>query len=236
MLEIDRLAVTSGSKVIATDVSFTVAPGEVTALLGPNGAGKSELVLTIAGMQAPVSGTVRADGVDLTAKSPSFVRGCGVAAVPEGHVVLTELSVEDNLRAAGSLRPDQLESCVEDVFEIFPELAERKSQLAGSLSGGQQQMVAIGHALVARPKYLIIDEMSLGLAPLIVKRLINVVVELKKKGVGIVLIEQFAELALGVAENALVLRNGDVRFSGAAQTLLDDPKLLNAAYFGQQEK
>ncbi len=233
MLEVRNLSVTSDGKVIARDVSFTVAPGEVTALLGPNGAGKSEIVLTIAGMQAPISGTVRADGIQLTAQNPSYVRKSGVAIVPEGHVVLTELSVEDNLLAAGSLRPNELKSCVDDVFSIFPELAERKSQLAGSLSGGQQQMLAIGHALVARPKYLIIDEMSLGLAPLIVKRLISVVVELKKKGVGVVLIEQFAELALSIAENALVLRNGEVRFSGAAETLLQDPKLLNAAYFGQ---
>jgi branched-chain amino acid transport system ATP-binding protein len=233
MLEVSNLSVTSDGKVIARDVSFTVAPGEVTALLGPNGAGKSEIVLTIAGMQAPISGTVRADGIQLTAQNPSFVRKSGVAVVPEGHVVLTELSVVHNLQAAGSLRPDELKSCVDDVFDVFPELAERKSQLAGSLSGGQQQMLAIGHALVARPKYLIIDEMSLGLAPLIVKRLINVVVELKKKGVGVVLIEQFAELALSIAENALVLRNGEVRFSGAAEKLLQDPKLLNAAYFGQ---
>jgi branched-chain amino acid transport system ATP-binding protein len=233
-LAILNLTVQSGGRVIAEDVSLSVEPGKVTAVLGPNGAGKSEIVLAIAGMEPILSGTITADGVDLTGKKPDVIRAAGVAAVPEGHAVLTELSVDDNLRAAGSLAASELEDNLASVYELFPELAERKSQLAGSLSGGQQQMVAIGHALVAKPKYVLIDEMSLGLAPLIVKRLMTVVSTLKQQGVGIILIEQFTELALSIAEQAIVLRNGKVRFSGAAKELRDNQKVLDRAYFGTE--
>jgi branched-chain amino acid transport system ATP-binding protein len=153
--------------------------------------------------------------------------------VPEGHKVLTQLTVDENLRAAGSLRWADIETNLSKTYERFPELAERKSQLAGTLSGGQQQMVALGHALMSTPAFLIIDEMSLGLAPLIVKRLFGVVRELQTQGVGIVLIEQFTDLALSVADQAIVLRGGQSRYTGPAQALLDDPDLLDEAYFGE---
>lgn len=231
-LEIRELAVQSGGRVIAEGVTLSVEPGQVTAVLGPNGAGKSEVVLAVAGMEPVIAGTISVDGVDLTGKKPDIIRAAGVAAVPEGHAVLDQLSVDDNLRAAGSLVADELEENLASVYDLFPELAERKTQLAGSLSGGQQQMVAIGHALIAKPKYILIDEMSLGLAPLIVKRLMSVIKILKEQGVGIILIEQFTELALGIAEQAVVLRNGQVRYSGTANELRDNPEILNAAYFG----
>ena len=189
-------------------------------------------MLALAGVLPILGGEVLLNGTPLTAKGPEAIRRAGIAAVPEGHRVLTDLSVDDNLRAAGSFIKGDLEARLADTYAIFPELAERKPQLAGTLSGGQQQMVALGHALMSRPKYMLIDEMSLGLAPLIVKRLLGVVTALKAQGVGILLIEQFTDLALGIAESAVVLRGGKMRYSGAARALAEDSKLLHEAYFG----
>ncbi len=231
-LHIKGLSVRVAGKDVVRGVSFSLDPGKVIAILGSNGAGKSELVLGIAGVMPVSAGSVTVGGTDITGKSPDIVRSNGVAAVPEGHKVLTQLSVDENLRAAGSLRWADLESNLSKTYDRFPELAERKSQLAGTLSGGQQQMVALGHALMSAPTYLIIDEMSLGLAPLIVKRLFGVVRELQAQGVGIVLIEQFTDLALSVADHAIVLRGGQSQYSGPENTLLDDPNILDQAYFG----
>lgn len=235
-LDITGLYVQSGGKDVLHDVTFSAAAGQIIAILGSNGAGKSELVLGIAGMLPVRAGRVMAQGVDLTGRAPDAVRAAGIAVVPEGHRVLTKLTVEENLRVAGSLQASTLEVNLHRTYEIFPELAERKLQLAGTLSGGQQQMVALGHALMSNPAYLIIDEMSLGLAPLIVKRLLGVVRDLRDQGVGIVLIEQFTDLALGVADQALVLRAGKSRYYGPAQTLLDAPDKLDEAYFGTGHK
>jgi branched-chain amino acid transport system ATP-binding protein len=213
------------------NVSLTVRPGQVTALLGANGAGKSELVLALAGLLPVARGSVIADGVTITGAKPDRIRAAGVAAVPEGHQVLTQLTVVENLAAAGSLLPlAEAETALAEVFAIFPELAERKQQRAGTLSGGQQQMVALGHALMARPKYILIDEMSLGLAPLIVKRLTLVVEALAAKGLGVLLVEQFVEVALALASEVVVLRKGGVRLSSDPATLRADPTLLTAAY------
>lgn len=234
--EITGLNVQSEGKPILTDISFTLGAGEIVAILGSNGAGKSELVLAIAGVLQVGAGQVVVDGTDITAKSPDIVRAAGVAVVPEGHKVLTQLSVDENLRAAGSLRWQDVEVNLRKTYERFPELAERKTQQAGTLSGGQQQMVALGHALMSAPKYLVIDEMSLGLAPLIVKRLFGVVRELQSQGVGIVLIEQFTDLALGVANHAVVLRGGQDKYNGPAGILLADPEQLDEAYFGTGHK
>ena len=162
-LEITDLSVKSDGKEVVSNITFTVNPGQIIAILGSNGAGKSELVLGIAGMLSASGGRVTVDGTDITGKSPDIVRVAGVAAVPEGHKVLTQLTVDENLRAAGSLRWSDLEANLLKTYKRFPELAARKSQLAGTLSGGQQQMVALAHALMSAPEYLIIDEMSLGL-------------------------------------------------------------------------
>ena len=230
------LNVQSGGKNILTNISFTLGAGEVITILGSNGAGKSELVLGIAGVLKIGAGQVVVDGTDITAKSPDIVRAAGVAVVPEGHKVLTQLTVDENLRAAGSLRWHDIEANLHKTYERFPELADRKTQLAGTLSGGQQQMVALGHALMSAPKYLVIDEMSLGLAPLIVKRLFGVVHELQSQGVGIVIIEQFTDLALGVAAHAVVLRGGRDKYNGPADILLENPEQLDEAYFGTGHK
>jgi branched-chain amino acid transport system ATP-binding protein len=231
-LELCELTVRDGTRTLVSDVSLTLEPGQVTAVLGSNGAGKSELVLAMAGMIPIAAGTVMVDGADLTGKGPDVIRAAGVAAVPEGHRVLTRLSVDDNLRAAGAILTADLGDTLADVYALFPELAERKTQIAGTLSGGQQQMVALGHALMCRPRYMLIDEMSLGLAPLVVKRLMGVVGDLKSRGVGVLLIEQFTDLALGLSENAVVLRGGQACFSGPAAKLREDSALLETAYFG----
>jgi len=232
-LQVQGLTVQDGNRTAVHNVDLTVEPGKVTAVIGANGAGKSELVLALAGMLPITTGAVLLDGKPLIAKSPEAVRRAGIAAVPEGHRVLTDLSIDDNLRAAGSLIKGGLEERLDETYAIFPELAERKPQLAGTLSGGQQQMVALAHALMSRPRYLLIDEMSLGLAPLIVKRLLGVVTDLKARGTGILLIEQFTDLALGVAESAVVLRGGKMRYNGPAQVLAEDAKRLHEAYFGE---
>ena len=230
-LAITDLTISDGSRTVLSGVSLTVTPGQVTAVIGANGAGKSELVLALAGMLPITSGRVTLDDQPLTPR-PDAIRRAGVAAVPEGHRVLTALSVDDNLRAAGSLLGTAAPRRLDEVYAIFPELAERRGQLAGTMSGGQQQMLALGHALMCNPRYLLIDEMSLGLAPLIVKRLVGVVTALKAQGVGILLIEQFTELALSIAESAVVLRSGKMRYSGPAQALAQDKALLQNAYFG----
>ena len=231
-LKVQGLVVQDGNRTAVHNVDLTVEPGKVTAVIGANGAGKSELVLGLAGILPVTAGTITLDGAPLAAKGPDAIRRAGIAAVPEGHRVLTDLSIDDNLRAAGSLIKGDLAQRLDDAYGIFPELAERKGQLAGTLSGGQQQMVALAHALMCRPRYLLIDEMSLGLAPLIVKRLLGVVTDLKAKGVGILLIEQFTDLALGIAENAVVLRGGKMRYNGPARNLAEASKLLHDAYFG----
>lgn len=231
-LVVSGLTVQDSGRQLLRGVDVMIEPGGITAVIGANGAGKSELVLAMAGVLPITGGAVNLDGAPLPRSNPEAIRRAGVAAVPEGHRVLTDLSVDDNLRVAGALLPDDLAGRLDRVYAIFPELAERKAQLAGTLSGGQQQMVALAHALMCRPRYLLIDEMSLGLAPLIVKRLLGVVAALRDQGVGILLIEQFTDLALGMANKAVVLRSGAVRYSGSAAALKDDPGLLHEAYFG----
>ena len=231
-LSIENLTVLQGARTVVADASLSVAPGKVTAVLGANSAGKSELSLAIGGMMPVAAGGVALDGVDLTGLAPDAVRRAGVAVVPEGHRVLTRLSVDDNLRAAGSLlSAREVEAQLKTAYDLFPELAERKHQVAGTMSGGQQQMLAIGHALMCRPRYMVIDEMSLGLAPLIVKRLVATIGELVAKGSGVILVEQFTEVALSLADDAIVMRGGEVRYSGTALVLKEDPSLLDKAYF-----
>lgn len=231
MLELIGLSVMRQGRRVVDGVDLVVRPGQVTALLGANGAGKSELVLGVAGLLPVTGGRVVADGRDLTALSADRIRAVGVAAVPEGHQVLTQLTVEENLAAAAALLPgDQVAGVMAEVWALFPELAERKRQQAGTMSGGQQQMLAIGHALMCRPKYLLIDEMSLGLAPLIVKRLSRVVADLAARGMGILLVEQFVEVALGLAAHVVVLRKGAVRLSVSPDEVRSDRSRLSDAY------
>ena len=232
MLELSGVTIEKDGIAVLKDVSLTVEPGKVTALLGANGAGKSELVLGIAGLLPVTGGEISADGTPITGQAPNLIRAAGVAAVPEGHQVLSKLSVDDNLRAAASLLSlAETKDALDRVYALFPELAERKRQIAGTMSGGQQQMLAIGHALMARPRYVLIDEMSLGLAPLIVKRLVGVVSELAASGVGVLLVEQFVEVALQLASDIVVLRKGQVRLASTAEAIAVNRELITEAYF-----
>jgi len=231
-LDIQNICVSQDGKPVVHDVSLSVEAGHVTAILGANGAGKSELVLAIAGVLPVTAGTITVDDVAITGATPDVIRRAGVAAVPEGHQVLSRLSVDDNLRVAGVvLSNEDLEVVLAETYEVFPELAERKAQIAGTMSGGQQQMLAIGHALMSRPKYVLIDEMSLGLAPLIVSRLVAVVRAMAERGVGVILVEQFTEVALQLADKVLVLRSGVTQFNGSCEELRGKQHILDEAYF-----
>lgn len=232
-LKVENLTVRRGNKVVVNSVSLGIQAGKVTALLGPNGAGKSSLVQALAGVLPIDGGRVLLNGRDITRESPDVIRRRGVAAVPEGHQVLTTLSVDDNLKAAGSmLSRGELDASLQEVYAVFPELAERRSQAAGTMSGGQQQMVAMAHALICRPMFMLIDEMSLGLAPIIVKRLMDVVQNLAARGVGILLIEQFTQLALRLADHACVMSRAELEFNGSPEILIANPEMLHSAYLG----
>jgi branched-chain amino acid transport system ATP-binding protein len=230
-LALEHLVVARGSRDVVRDVTLEVAPGEVTALLGPNGAGKSSMVLAVGGVLPLRAGTVRLDGTDLTGRRPEKIRQAGLAIVPEGRRLLPDLSVGDNLLVATySLPSDQARAGRERALELFPELQKRLTNQARALSGGEQQMVVLAQALVSQPKFVIIDELSLGLAPVVVSRLIPVLRTVAEAGVGILLIEQFAPIALSLANRAYVMEGGRVQYSGDAQELRDNPELLHSAY------
>jgi branched-chain amino acid transport system ATP-binding protein len=231
MLEVRQLHISRGGKPVVHGVDFDVAPGEIVAMLGPNGAGKSSIVLALAGAVARTQGQVRLGGKVLDGLSPDAVRRAGLAIVPEGHHVLGSLSVHDNLRAAAMVLPaSEVEPAIERVLTTFSELRPRLEQLGRSLSGGQKQMVCMAQALLARPRVLVVDELSLGLAPLVVKRLADVLQSVAAEGVGVLLIEQFTSLALRLAQRAVVMQRGRIAWSGSAQVLREAPEILQASY------
>lgn len=231
MLQVRQLHVSRGGKAVVHGFDLDIAAGEVVALLGPNGAGKSSIVLALAGAIARRQGHVRVNGAAMDGLSPDAVRRAGLAIVPEGHHLLGSLSVHDNLRAAAMVLPSaEVEPGIVRVLKIFPELEAKLAQPGRSLSGGQKQMVCMAQALLARPKVLVVDELSLGLAPLVVRRLAEVLRHAAADGVGVLLIEQFTTLALTLASRAHVLQRGRTVWSGAAQTLRDRPEILHASY------
>lgn len=231
MLSVNNLVVQRGGKSVLHGVSLQVAPGQITALVGANGAGKSSLVMALAGALPLVSGGIELDGAALSGRRPEAVRAAGVAVVPEGHRVLGDLSVRDNLRAAATVWPArQVQAEVDRVLAVMPELSEKMDALGRSLSGGQKQMVCVAQALIARPRYLVLDELSLGLAPTVVKRLVALVQQVAAQGVGVLLIEQFTSVALAVSQDAYVLERGRVAFGGTAQTLREQPDILHSSY------
>jgi branched-chain amino acid transport system ATP-binding protein len=230
-LSLAGLTVARGGRAVVRDVSIEIPAGEVTALLGPNGAGKSSLVLAVGGVLRLQAGSVRLDGADLANRRPERIRRAGVAIVPEGRRLLPDLSVEDNIGVATyALAKAQAKAGRGWALEMFPELARRLSARARTLSGGEQQMLVLAQALVSRPRYVLIDELSLGLAPVIVSRLIPRIRSVAEAGVGVLLIEQFATVALGLANHAYVMEGGQLRFSGLAGELRDRPELLSSAY------
>lgn len=230
-LSVVGLTVRSSGRTVVRDVTMQVEPGKIVSVLGPNGAGKSELVQAAVGMMPKSSGSVMLGDDDLTLKTPDQIRALGVAAVPEGHKILAGLTVDDNLRAAGAMHErSALLQAREDAYEVFPELRPLGRQTAGSLSGGQQQMVALAQALVCNPRFLLVDEMSLGLAPVVIDRLMGVLQQLSSRGIGILLIEQFTQLALAVSDHCYVLNQGRLRFSGLPAELQSNPEILHSAY------
>jgi branched-chain amino acid transport system ATP-binding protein len=230
-LRLEGLTVARGGRAVVRDLSLEIPQGEVTALLGPNGAGKSSLVLAVAGVLPAEAGSVRLDGQDLTGRRPEKVRAAGVAVVPEGRRLLPDLTVEDNLQVATYALPSLVaRERRAYALELFPELNARLNQRAASLSGGEQQMVVLAQALVSQPKFVLIDELSLGLAPVVLKRLIPTIRTVAESGVGVLLIEQFATVALGLANRAHVMEGGELRFSGQANELRERPELLESAY------
>ena len=231
VLALDGLTVARGGRNVVREVSLEIAAGEVTALLGPNGAGKSSMVLSMGGIIKPVSGKVLLDGNDLAGRRPERIRSAGVAIVPEGRRLLPELSVSENLRVATyTLSSSDAAAGRKRALELFPELEKRLPYAARSLSGGEQQMVVLAQALVSRPRYVIIDELSLGLAPVVVNRLVPTIRAMAESAIGVLLIEQFATVALGLANRAYVMEGGRIRYSGSASELREKPDLLQSAY------
>jgi branched-chain amino acid transport system ATP-binding protein len=230
------LTVERGGRTVVRDVSLEIAEGQVTALLGPNGAGKSTLVLAVGGVLRPKAGAVLIDtpgpgAGDLAGRRPERIRQAGVAIVPEGRRLLPDLTVDDNLRVASyALTKAQAQSGRDRVLGLFPQLSQRLTAPARTLSGGEQQMVVLAQALIGAPRYLLVDELSLGLAPVVVSRLIPVIAAVAESGAGVLLIEQFATVALGLANRAHIMEGGRIRFSGQASELRDNPARLRSAY------
>jgi branched-chain amino acid transport system ATP-binding protein len=243
-LRLDAISVARGGRTVVREVSLDIPPGEVTALLGPNGAGKSSLVLAVGGVLRPTGGrvllTASSNGGgevgieeerDLTRRRPEQIRSAGVAIVAEGRRLLPELTVEDNVKVATfALARQEATDGIKYALELFPELEKRWDVPARSLSGGEQQMVVLAQALVSRPTTLLVDELSLGLAPVVVKRLVPTLSEVAQSGVGVLLIEQFAHVALGMANSVYVLEAGRIRYHGTAAELRENPELLQSAY------
>jgi branched-chain amino acid transport system ATP-binding protein len=235
-LRLEGLSVARGGRPVVRDVTLEIPPAQVTTLLGANGAGKSTLVLAVAGILRPSSGRVLLGDRDLTRLRPEQVRAAGVAVVPEGRRLLPALTVEDNLRVATyALSSAHAKSGIAYALELFPELEKRWRVTARLLSGGEQQMVVLAQALVSRPRTLLVDELSLGLAPVVVKRLVPTLEAVAANGVGVLLIEQFAHVALGLAETAYVLEGGRIHYHGSAQRLKDEPELLQSAYLLREQ-
>jgi branched-chain amino acid transport system ATP-binding protein len=230
-LTLDGLVVSRGNRDVVRDVSIEVPPGEVTALLGPNGAGKSSMVLAIGGVLPLKAGSVKLGDRELAGRRPEQIRRAGLAIVPEGRRLLPDLTVQDNLSVATySLSSGQAKAGRARALELFPELTKRLRAQARSLSGGEQQMLVLAQALVSEPRFVIIDELSLGLAPVVVQRLIPTIRGVAESGIGVLLIEQFASLALGLANRAYVMEGGRIQYSGNAQELRENSKLLHSAY------
>ena len=234
LLEVENLQVAYGGVVAVRDVSFAVSAGQVTAVLGANGAGKTTTLLAVSGLVKARSGQVRYDGRSVLGVAPERIARMGVAHVPAGRGIFPGLTVADNLRMGlyGSGRDGTANGreAVEEVLETFPILRERRDQAAGTMSGGQQQQLAIGRALVQRPRLLLLDEMSMGLSPTVVLDLFALVQRIAERGVAVVMVEQFVGQALKVADQAVVLEQGRVVASGAPSDLSADD--IGAAYLG----
>lgn len=231
MLKIDRLGSGYGRIKALYDVSLEVKRGEIVALVGANGAGKTTLLQAISGVQPTTSGQVFLDGVAIESLPPHQRVKLGLALVPEGRQIFAPLTVEDNLRVGAWTRTDDISGDLEEVFSYFPILKDFRNRIAGSLSGGQQQMLAVGRALMAKPRMLLLDEPSMGLAPLVFRQIFSVLKAIRQSGVTVFVVEQNVNAVLQMADRAYVLEMGRVTLQGTGQELLADPR-VQAAYLG----
>ena len=234
MLKIENLHVSYGGIQALRGISLEVPDGKIVTLIGANGAGKSTTLRTITGLVKASSGSIQWNGEELLGRSIDKIIGSGIAMSPEGRRVFADMSVLENLRIGAYLRTDkaEIEKDVQWVYSLFPRLEERSWQLAGTLSGGEQQMLAVGRALMSRPQLMMLDEPSLGLAPLVVQDIFSIIREINRQGVTVLLIEQNANMALKIADLAYVLETGNITMSGTGAELLANEK-VREAYLGK---
>ena len=233
MLEIDNLNVYYGAIHALKDVSLKINKGEIVTLIGANGAGKTTTLRTISGLEKAKSGNILYKGTDLNKQSASNIVKSGISHSPEGRRIFSTMSVFENLEMGAFTRKDkqEIKKDLDNVFSLFPVLMDRRTQLAGTLSGGEQQMLAIGRALLSRPELLLLDEPSMGLAPLIVRDIFSIIKDINEKGTTILLVEQNANMALQCAHRAYIIQNGKIDFEGNSIDLLNNDK-VKAAYLG----
>ena len=233
MLNVNNIDVFYGAIHALHDVSIEVNQGEIVTLIGANGAGKSTTLRTISGLLTPKKGEVTFEGQNIAGLAPHKIVSLGLSQVPEGRRVFANMSVLENLELGAYLRNDKagIEQDMQDVFKKFPRLLERKEQLSGTLSGGEQQMRAMGRALMSRPKLLLLDEPSMGLAPLLVKEIFNIIQEINQSGTTVLLVEQNAHMALSIAHRAYVLETGKIALAGSAKELANSEE-VRKAYLG----
>lgn len=233
MLEVKEIDVYYGAIHALKKLSISVEQGSIVTLIGANGAGKTTTLKTVSGLLRPRTGFVSFKGEEITRVAPEKIVGLGISQVPEGRRVFPSMSVLENLEMGAYLRKDkkQIDSDMESIFARFPRLKERRKQMAGTLSGGEQQMLAIGRALMARPELLLMDEPSMGLAPLLVKEIFEIIKDINKRGTTILLVEQNANMALSIAHKAYVIETGEIVLEGSAQELMNSEE-VKKAYLG----
>ena len=231
ILSIHDLSVNYGGIEAVKSISFDVHEGEIVTLIGANGAGKSSTLRTIAGLVKPSGGTINFRGDNITGRDATTIVKKGITLVPEGRHIFSDLTVLENLKVGAYLRSDDISGDIQWVYDLFPRLRERSWQAGGTLSGGEQQMLAVGRALMARPKLIMMDEPSLGLAPLVVRDIFEIIRQINHQGVSILLIEQNANMALKVADSAYVMETGCITLSGAGKDLLNN-EAVKKAYLG----
>ena len=232
MIEIKNLHYSYGKITALRGINLAANSGEITAIIGANGAGKTTTLRTITGLEKAASGSITFDGHDLRKIEPSKIITLKLAHVPEGRHIFPQMTVEENLEMGAFTDQTDMARTMADVYERFPRLKERKRQLAGTLSGGEQQMLAVGRALMGKPKMILMDEPSMGLSPLLVKEIFAIIREVNKQGITILLVEQNAKMALAISDRAYVLETGTITLSGDAQELLNDAR-VKKAYLGQ---
>ncbi len=233
MLKVENLKVNFGGIEAVKGISFEVNRGEIVTLIGSNGAGKSTTLRTISGLVKAASGSIKFEDKELTKTDSSDIVKYGITLCPEGRRVFPDMTVLENIKIGAYLRNDTIQNDIEKCYRLFPILKERKNQLAGTLSGGEQQMLAVARSLMSKPKIMMLDEPSLGLAPLVVKGIFNIIKEINDEGVTILLIEQNANMALRIADKAYVLETGKITMAGTGQELLENPK-IKEAYLGKK--